>query len=115
MKKFSENKINRIRNARGRTDARMVHQKIRTMAKEFAGHFYEFRAHSDDFYKAHPDMMIFIEEEWPSFVKAARDIMVQMLTGNYPDAYKQEIYEILLQDAELPYSQQETQIVNIPH
>ena len=115
MTKMSENRRNRRLKTKGRTDGRMVHKLIRTTAKEMAGHYYEFMAHSDQFYADHPDLMVFIEEEWPSFVKTTREILTQMLTGNYPEAYKQEIYEALLQDATLPYSVQETQIVNVPH
>jgi len=101
--------------SRMRKDGRMVHKLIRKTAKEMAGHFYEFAAHDDTFYKYYPSLKFFCEYEWQKFVNIAKQVLTDMLTGTYPDTYKAEIYEALLLDGTLPYSQQETQIVNIPH
>ena len=99
-----------------RTDARMVHKLIRKTAKEFAGCYYEFAAHDNQFYGHFPNINKFIRLEWPKFVRAAKENLTKCLTSpNLSDAEKHEIYEALLADATLPYSQQETQVVNIPH
>ena len=98
-----------------RKDGRMVHKLIRKTAKEMAGHFYEFAAHDDTFYRYYPSLKFFCEYEWQRFVTVAKQTLTDMLTGTYPDTFKAEIYEALLLDAGLPYSVQETQVVNIPH
>ena len=100
---------------KARKDARMVHKLIRKTAKEMAGHFYEFAAHDDTFYAYYPSLKFFCEYEWRRFIRVAKETLTHMLTQNYPETFKAEIYDALLADATLPYSQQETQIVNIPH
>ncbi len=101
--------------SRVRKDGRMVHKLIRKTAKEMAGHFYEFAAHDNEFYRYYPSLKFFCEYEWQRFVTVAKHTLTDMLTGTYPDTYKAEIYEALLLDASLPYSTQESQVVNIPH
>lgn len=101
--------------SRVRKDGRMVHKLIRKTAKEMAGHFYEFAAHDDQFYAYYPSLKFFCEYEWQRFVVSAKQVLTDILIGTYPDSYKAEIYEALLLDAGLPYSTQETQVVNIPH
>lgn len=97
-------------------DYRMVHKLIRKTAKEMAACYYEYAAtESDIFYKYYPSMQFFVDYEWRRFIRAAKETLTDMLTGSYPDTYKQQIYEALQLDSSLPYSQQETQIVNIPH
>lgn len=99
-----------------KTDARMVHKLIRKTAREFAGCFYEYAAHDNQFYKHYPNVNRFINREWAKFVKVARETLAKCLTSsNLSESEKTEIYEALLANSELPYSQQETQIVNIPH
>lgn len=98
-----------------RQDHRHVHKLIKKTAKEMACHFYEFAAHDNVFYKYYPSMRFFQDYEWQKFVRAAKETLTDMLAGNYPETYKAEIYEALLLDGTLPYSEQETQVVNIPH
>ena len=99
-----------------RTDARMVHKLIRKTAKEFAGCFYEYAAHDNQFYKHYPSVDKFIRREWAKFVTVSRETLAKcLMSPNLSEAEKAEIYEALLANAELPYSAQETQIVNIPH
>lgn len=100
-----------------RTDARMVHFLVRKTARELAGAFYEFQAvKSEQFYKQHGNVNDFIKDNWQNFVTVSKQVLTQCLTsGNLTDAEKMDIYEALLDDATLPYSQQETQVVNIPH
>lgn len=101
---------------RPRTDARMVHKLIRKTAKELAGAYYEFAAHDNQFYKHFPSVDKFIRREWASFVKVAKETLVACLNSpNLTTAEKEEIYDALLADRDLPYSQQETQVVNFPH
>jgi len=106
--------------SRVRKDGRMVHKTIKKVAQEMAGSYYEHAAshkkHGDEFYKAFPSQKAFMKSEWRKFVQTAKECMTQMLANPLtPEAYKQDIYHALLLDATLPYSQQETQIVNIPH
>ena len=99
-----------------RTDARMVHKLIRKTARDFAGCFYEYAAHDNQFYKHYPKVNKFINREWPKFVRVAHETLAKcLISPNLSEGEKAEIYEALLANAELPYSQQETQIVNIPH
>jgi acetyl-CoA acetyltransferase len=47
---------------------------------------------------------------------AAKQVMVEMLTNPAtPEGYKNEIHNALTLDATLPYSQQESQVVNFRH
>jgi hypothetical protein len=107
----------RATTARARNDARMVHFLIRKTAKELAGAFYEFQAvKSERFYKLNGNVTDFVDENWPNFVLISKQVLTQCLTsGNLTDSEKMDIYEALLDDATLPYSPQETQVVNLPN
>ena len=107
----------RTQASKARTDARMVHFLIRKTAKELAGAFYEFQAvKNEKFYKLHANVNDFIESEWKNFVLVAKQVLTQCLTsGSLTETEKADIYDALIADSTLPYSQQETQIVNIPH
>jgi len=98
-------------------DARMVHHLIKKTAQELAGAFYEYKARKSDWwYKQFPDQNAFIASDWTNFVLAAKQVLATSLqSGRLTDAEKTEVYEALTADAELPYSHQETQVVNIPH
>lgn len=100
----------------GRRDHRMLHKLIRKTAKDMAGCFYEFAAHDNTFYKFYPNMGFFIQREWAKFVMIAKQTLVDCLQSkSLTMAEKDEICEALCDDASLPYSQQETQIVNFRH
>lgn len=98
-------------------DARMVHWRVKQCAEEMAGAFYELQAHRDNvFYKDHwPSQKDFIRKNWRHFIVTARETLATMLTRDYPQKFKDEIYDALQLDANLPYSIQETQFTNIPH
>jgi hypothetical protein len=99
------------------TDARMVHATLAKTAKEMAGAYYEIAASKDNaFYRAWPNQGGFIQQNWRHFVMTAREVLTEMLRRNTcSDHMKAEIYDALLLDAQLPYSVQEHQILNVPH
>jgi hypothetical protein len=100
---------------KGRGDHRMVHVMVMKVAKELAGAYYEHAAHDDQFYHYYPSVKFFVDYEWHRFIMHAKEAMVaQLRNPNTPEAYKQDIYHAILLDGTLPYSQQETQIMNIP-
>lgn len=99
------------------TDARMVHKTIMKTAKEMAGAYYEIAASRDNgFYRAYPNQGGFIQQNWKNFVMTAREVLASMLSQpGTSDHMKNEIYDALMLDSELPYSVQENQILNVPH
>lgn len=108
------------RNPRLEADNRMVHKLVKKISQEMAGAFYEWQAtqrrYGDEFYNLYPDVETFMERDWPNFVKAAKECMVKQLTDpSVSDKDKTDIYDALLNDASLPYSQQEVQIMNFRH
>lgn len=104
------------RKKRKRNDHRMVHTLVRKVAQEMAGAYYENAANDNTFYHYYPSQKFFIEYEWHRFILQAKQTLTTMLSNPAtPDAYKTDIYHALLLDATLPYSQQETQIVNVKH
>lgn len=97
-------------------DHRMVHQLVQKVAKELAGAYYEHAAYDDAFYHYYPSQKFFMDYEWHRFVLHAKQTMTDMLRNPAtPEAHKQDIYHALLLDGTLPYTQAETQIVNIPN
>lgn len=97
------------------SDHRMVHRLVRKTACEMAEVFYEYSAHDNTFYAYYPNMGFFMQREWRRFVFTAKQTLTTMLTGSYPETYKQQIYDALLDDATLPYAPVETQISGFPH
>lgn len=102
---------------RARTDARMVHFLIRKTAKELAGAYYELAASRNElFYKQNGNVDAFIRENWANFVLVSKQVLTTLLTnGRLTEIEKADIYDALIADSTLPYSQQETQVVNVPH
>lgn len=101
-------------------DHRMVHKLVKKTAQEMAGAFYEWQAtqrrYGDDFYKTYPSVEAFMNRDWPNFVRAAKECLTDQLRDpSVSDKEKEDIYEALLNDAQLPYSQQEVQITNFRH
>ncbi len=80
------------------------------------GAFYEIwqacrRKYGDEFYKLYPSVESFMERDWPNFVRVAKECLTKQLTdGSVSEKEKMDIYEALLNDSSLPYSQQEVQI-----
>lgn len=103
-------------NKRKKYDHRLVHHLIAKVAKDMAGAYYEHAAHDDAFFHHYPSQKFFMDYEWHRFIKYAKETLVTMLSNPMtPDAYKVDIYEALTLDATLPYSVNETQIVNFRH
>lgn len=98
-------------------DARMVHVLIQKTAKEIAGAYYEMAAgHDNQFYHDWPNQDVFIRRNWKNFIMETRRILASMLArAGYPEKLKEQIYEALMLDSELPFSTQENQIVNVTH
>lgn len=101
-------------------DHRMVHKLVKKTAQELAGAFYEWQAghsrYGDDFYSKYPNVRAFMERDWPNFVRAAKEAMTDQLKDvAVSPMEKEQIYEALLNDSTLPYSQQEVQITGFRH
>lgn len=107
-------------NKRIEQDHRMVHKQVKKTAQELAGAFYEWQAtqkrYGDEFYKLYPNVKAFMKKDWPNFVRVAKECMAKQLADPaVPEHEKYLIYEALLNDSTLPYSQQEVQITNFRH
>lgn len=79
----------------------LCHKKIRKIAKEIAGAAYNELALEDIFYEAYPSQTAFITRHWKNYIPQARNSLLQILSGNYPDSMKEECFEIILQDRTL--------------
>ena len=96
-------------------DSRMVHKAVVNIAKEMAGAYYERRAGmSNSWYAMWPNQTDFIRKNWKNFVLIARQTLAKMLGSQmYDESTKAKIYEILTEDATLPYHPKEVQVVNV--
>jgi len=79
----------------------LCHKEIRRISKEMAGAAYEELAKDGMFYKEYPKQKDFIARHWKNFIGHARSSLFQMLSGNYPESVKEEIFEIVVQDRTL--------------
>lgn len=98
-------------------DHRMVHKLVKKTAQELAGAFYEWQAghsrYGDNFYSKYPNVRTFVERDWANFVRAAKEAMTDQLSDPHvSEMEKKAIYDALIDDSTLPYSQQEVQITN---
>ena len=80
---------------------KVVHSLLVDAAKEIAGEAYESIAHDNAFYAEWPNRRVFVRKNWQMFVDSARDQMLTILGGNYPDTMKQPIYEALTIDGSM--------------
>lgn len=101
-------------------DQRMVHYLVKKTAQELAGAFYEWQAgqkrYGNDFYKLYPNVEKFMDRDWKNFVRAAKECLTKQLADPFvSEIEKADIYEALINDSTLPYSQQEVQITNFRH
>jgi len=101
-------------------DHRMVHTLIKKTAQEMAGAYYEWQAthtvRANEFYECYPSLNAFVKRDWPNFVRVAKEVLASMLADpTVSDVEKNEIYDALLNDTQLPYSQQEVQITGFRH
>lgn len=76
----------------------LCHKEVRRIAKELAGAAYEDFAKNDDFYAKFPNQNKFIARHWQNFVGIARQTLVYMLGQNYPEAMKEDIFDIYTKD-----------------
>lgn len=83
--------------------------KVRAVAKEFAGIFYDgaMQMRDDDdtmqrsvrFRQNFPDQRDYVRTQWPYFLEPAREHMTTMLTmAGIAEPLKEEIYEGLIED-----------------
>lgn len=85
----------------------VCHKLVRSVAREFAGAFYDGAARDNTFYKMYPSEKFFVDYEWGRFVPHARQIMAQMLAREDIGLHeKDEIEEALQLDRTLPQTQQ---------
>lgn len=76
----------------------IVHKLIRETAEAIAAEAYESMAHDNAFFAEWPKRRAFVRKNWLMFVDHARDSLLQILGGDYPDAMKQPIYDALTID-----------------
>ena len=101
-------------------DNRLVHFLIKDVAMSLAGAYYELAAstgkHCNEFYKTFPSQKVFVRKQWGNFIHYARQTLVQQLMDpTLADAQKMDISDALCLDATLPYSTQETQVMDFRH
>lgn len=98
----------------------MVHKLVKKTAQEMAGAYYEWQAtqrrFGDNFYATYPSVEAFMERDWPNFVRIAKECLTTQLTDpSVSETEKRDIYDALIDDSTLPYSQQEVQITGFRH
>lgn len=76
----------------------LCHKAVRQIAKEMAGTAYEELARHDGFFQVHPNQNLFIAKNWKHFIGFARQSLVQILAGDYPDAVKADTMDIYIKD-----------------
>jgi hypothetical protein len=76
----------------------LCHKSVREIAKNMAGAAYEELAKNDQFYTQHPNQNLFIVHNWKYFLGYARQSLVAILAGDYPDAVKADTMDVLLKD-----------------
>lgn len=87
------------------------HKKIRDTAKGMARVLFDELMRRNEIYakfrEQHFGMTtkqmeeLFVQKVWPQLIEPARATLAGMLRGNYPDAVKDEIHEVLVLDAQL--------------
>lgn len=79
------------------------HKLLENVAREIAGEFYNDAANDNQFYKTWPKESKFINKQWGTFVRPARQALATMLgMSKYSESIKDEIMEALLLDRALP-------------
>ncbi len=74
------------------------HPLIVKTAMQITMAFYDNIAGDPAFRAEWPKPRLYVLKKWPLFVKDAREQLTNMLTGNYPEDVKAEIYAALLHD-----------------
>lgn len=74
------------------------HKSVRSIAREMAGTAYEELASKDGFYEQWPNQNLFIAKNWKYFVGAARQSLLSILGGEYPEAMKTDALDIYIKD-----------------
>lgn len=76
----------------------LCHKSVREIAKDMAGAAYEEMSKHDGFYQQHPNQNLFIAKNWKYFLFYARQSLLAILGGNYPDAMKQDVMTVYIND-----------------
>lgn len=76
----------------------LCHKAVREIAKDMAGAAYEELASADAFYQQHPNQNLFIAKNWKHFIGFARQSLLKILAGDFPDAMKADTFNIYLKD-----------------
>lgn len=77
---------------------RVAHFKVREVAFEMAREWYEEAARDNGFFARWPSREGFVQANWNSFSQDARQALVAILAGDYPESMKEPIYQALLLD-----------------
>lgn len=77
---------------------KVIHHLIAKTAKEIALEAYESLAHDNEFHRQWPRRDVFVRRNWTMFVGDARNALMEILTGDFPDAMKEPIYEAFIID-----------------
>lgn len=86
--------------------AKLTHKMIADVAKEIAAEAYESVAHDNTFYAEWPSRRNFVRANWRMFVDDARRSLLAILSGEYPQSMKDEVYEALVKDGSLKNPQE---------
>lgn len=80
-----------------------AHVTVAKIAMELAGAYYDEQAHSDSFYNHWPDLDLFVQAEWHTFIPYARQVLGKMLADpTMPEAAREQVFEALVADRTLP-------------
>lgn len=83
--------------------AKYCHKIIAKTAQEIAACAYQDMAKDNNFYKLWPKEREFVNKQWPTFIRAARASLAQMLgMDKYSESVKEKIFEALTLDRALP-------------
>lgn len=90
----------------------MTTQLVRSMAKDFAGAFYEQEQRTLRFRRENSDVQSYIATNWVHFVDVARAALAALLARpDYPEHLKEAISKDLIEDNERAMSNPQAQEV----
>ncbi len=96
------------------TKKSMVHWRIAEIARAMAHSYYDRFASNNEFYKMFPVEEQYVMLEWPKFIPAARDTLVDMLSmDQFTMEQKEDIMEALLLDRSLPKAKTHSVITSL--
>jgi hypothetical protein len=80
---------------------KVVHNLLADTAKAIAHEAYESLAHDNAFYAEWPTVQSYVNANWRIHLPEVRAQFVKILTGDYPDAMKEPIYEAMVIDGSM--------------